>query len=150
MPRDQFIARIHAGWAHWLASIDGLTEDQVRAPGTCGEWSVKDLMGHVATWDNVALDKVRGILAGADRPDVSETMDEFNARAAAALRAEPVDALRERMTLAHAQLMGALEGMTDISDEVAQWVQYAIAEDTWQHYEEHRQVVVAFPSGDAR
>src|SRR5688500_3532415 len=75
MARDEFLARVHASWARWLATIDGLTDDQLQAPGTCSEWSVKDLIGHVATWDGIAIDKVHGIRAGADRVAVNEPVD---------------------------------------------------------------------------
>jgi uncharacterized protein (TIGR03083 family) len=150
MPRDEFLARIHVSWAQWLAAIDNLTDLQVQAPGTCGEWSVKDLIGHVAVWDSVAIDKVQGILAGADRPDVVETTDAFNSRTTEALREEPLDEMRESMGLVHSRLMRVLEDMADVSDEQFLWINRVISEDTWQHYDEHRQQVIeAFPTGQA-
>jgi uncharacterized protein (TIGR03083 family) len=142
LSRDEFMARMHSSWTRWLAAIEGLTEDQAQTPGTCGEWSVKDLIGHVAVWDTIAIDKIQGILAGAERPVVAETTDEFNARTAEAFRDESLHELRARMNLVHARLIRVLEEMSDVSDEQVHWVSRAISDDTWQHYDEHCQQVI--------
>ncbi len=139
--RETFIARIQVSWESWLAAADVLPDDQLLQPDTCGPWSVKDLIGHVTTWDGVAVDKVQGIMAGAARPETSETVDAFNARTAHAFRHDSLDDLRQRMHVGHARLMEALDGTAMASDEAFGWIVWAIAEDTWQHYDEHRQQV---------
>jgi uncharacterized damage-inducible protein DinB len=141
MSREEYIARVHASWARWLATIDALTPEELHQPNVCGHWSTKDLIGHIAAWDTAAVDKLRRIVAGEGHPDEGESVDEFNARTAEAFKDTPLDELLERMARLHALLVESLES-TEAPDEVFQWVIYATEDDTWKHYDEHRQQVI--------
>jgi uncharacterized damage-inducible protein DinB len=39
-----------------VQAVDGLPELQWDAPGVCGEWSVKDIIAHLASYEHVILD----------------------------------------------------------------------------------------------
>jgi hypothetical protein len=67
MSRDEYVVRVHASWARWLATINALTPEQLVQPNVCGHWSTKDLIGHIAAWEDKALDKLRRIVAGEGR-----------------------------------------------------------------------------------
>lgn len=58
----------------------GLTHEQmVRRPGPQEDWSVKDLIAHVAWWENFILQCVVDLINGA-RPQPTEDQDGLNAR----------------------------------------------------------------------
>ncbi len=46
--------------------LDGLPDDQWSLPATVGDgdWSVKDLIGHLASWEEIALERVAAVLEG--------------------------------------------------------------------------------------
>ncbi|HJP64999.1 MAG TPA: maleylpyruvate isomerase N-terminal domain-containing protein [Actinomycetota bacterium] len=84
-----------------------------------GEWSAKDLVGHLATWEEAALEALGDWRAG--RTPTIETevfarpgaIDEYNARTVAAKRDEPLDAVRRAVEEAHAAILSEIEGMSD-------------------------------------
>jgi uncharacterized protein (TIGR03083 family) len=58
----------------------GLTEEQmVRRPGPQEDWSVKDLIAHLAWWESFILERVKDLINGA-RSQPAEHHDVLNAR----------------------------------------------------------------------
>ena len=55
-------------------------------PGVCGDWSLKDLMGHLAYWDGMVADELIARKNGKQRQPESRTYDEINADAFAQRR----------------------------------------------------------------
>ena len=125
---------VDASWDDWLAALDGIPEERLTEPGVCGDWSVKDLIGHVAYWDDDALADVERIMMG--RGQAAGTVDERNAAAAATNATRSLDDLRAEMALTHETLVGVLRGL-DPDDPRALRICREIAEDTWEHYDEH-------------
>ena len=82
MNRAQTLARIESVWSDFTNVIDSVPDELIDVPGAVGSWSVKDVIGHVATWDREALDALRQFVDDRDSralvswPDV----DEFNAQ----------------------------------------------------------------------
>ncbi|HYJ13167.1 MAG TPA: DinB family protein [Thermomicrobiales bacterium] len=140
--RDELVALIDDRWARWCHTVDNLTPEEIDTPGTCGHWSAKDLVGHVATWDQVAIDNLQAILQGKTRQPWDETMDEFNERMARSLEHEPFASLRQMMDQTHARLREVLDGASGASDEQVQAMLESLPADTWEHYDVHRQQIV--------
>jgi uncharacterized protein (TIGR03083 family) len=126
--------RVDASWDGWLAALDGVPEERLTEPGVCGDWSVKDLIGHVAYWDDDALADVERIMKG--RGLVAGTADERNATAAAANAARSLDELRAEMAQTHETVVGVLRGL-DPDDPRTLRICREVAEDTWEHYDDH-------------
>jgi hypothetical protein len=133
--------KVDVSWADWLAAFDGVPEERLAEPGVSGDWSVKDLIGHVAYWDDDALADVERIMMG--RGQAAGTVDERNAAAAAANAGRSLDDLRAEMTLTHETLVGVLRGL-DPDDPRALRICREIAEDTWEHYDDHAAEVRAW------
>ena len=47
-----------------LASYAGLTDEEMRAPGVCGDWSIAEVLAHVAAWDRATTEAFRLMLEG--------------------------------------------------------------------------------------
>jgi hypothetical protein len=139
---NEFIALSETSWSHWLTSLERLTPEQINEPGTCGTWSVKDLIGHVAIWDDVAIDKIRAMLEDSMPTSPAETLDEFNDRTWRAFRDQSIDELLAHMHKTHDRLLGAFESASRSSNDILERIEWAIADDTWKHYDEHRQQIV--------
>ncbi|HEX9029380.1 MAG TPA: DinB family protein [Anaerolineales bacterium] len=58
-----------------LKHVDGLSETQVETPGVCGIWSVKDIIAHLASFENVLVEVLETCLG---QPGPTPTLDEHN------------------------------------------------------------------------
>jgi uncharacterized protein (TIGR03083 family) len=47
-----------------LTSIEGLSEEEMLEPGVCGEWSVRDVLAHIAAWDRETTAMFEAMLRG--------------------------------------------------------------------------------------
>jgi hypothetical protein len=118
--------------------------DEILRPRTQGQWSIKDVLAHLAAWEEEAVLRLRLIARGrGDRihfyNDSRET-EQFNARAVAAARATRLAALLRRLVRARRQLIDALdrvppEALRDASHEypVVHW----LPEFAWTHERSH-------------
>ncbi len=82
MTRDQLLVRIETAWQAFQSSYAGLSEESLQKPGVAGDWSVKDIIAHVAWWEDEALKHLPHILAGGRPPRYSVAyggVDAFNA-----------------------------------------------------------------------
>lgn len=64
-PRQkQFLQRLNDAHQRLLASIAGLDEDTLCTVPVAGEWTIKDIFGHLVSWDDEFRREIREILAG--------------------------------------------------------------------------------------
>ena len=126
--KQALIDRIDLSWSDLMASMDGLTAQQASEPGVSGEWSVKDLMNHVAYWDNQARLAAEHYLAGGDQRRLD--WDALNAADYLGNRDRPFDESYNRMLATHDSLMTFLNTLDTIEPR---WV----SDDTWDHYPDH-------------
>jgi hypothetical protein len=80
--RRQLLERLDRAWVAFKASYAGLSEKELREPGVTGQWSIRDIIAHVTTWDEEALQHLPTILDGGKPPRYSLTyggIDRFNA-----------------------------------------------------------------------
>jgi Mycothiol maleylpyruvate isomerase N-terminal domain len=79
-----------------------------------GDWSAKDLVGHLATWERVALGRLEAGRAGrAIPPFPAGGVDAFNAREVAANRARSTDELRRDAASTHDELLRSIRQTSD-------------------------------------
>lgn len=101
-----------------------LTEDQATRPATVeGDWSVQDLIGHVATWEEVAfrtlLEFQRGEMPwietgeGPFSAPATGKVDAFNATTVADKRSLTLDEVRTGAVRAHRELIEAIAALSD-------------------------------------
>ncbi|HYP39900.1 MAG TPA: DinB family protein [Chloroflexia bacterium] len=64
-----------------LNSYAGLSEKDMLQPGACGDWSVRDILAHLAAWDRSQTAMYRAMISGERHPmlDLDEEANEsFN------------------------------------------------------------------------
>src|SRR5687768_10580219 len=64
---NELLALTESSWSRWNHALEHVPSESLSTPGVCGIWSVKDLIGHIAVWDDVAVQKI-GRLAGGEGP----------------------------------------------------------------------------------
>jgi hypothetical protein len=82
-----------------------------------GDWSAKDLVGHVAFWEEIALDQLAAWRAGEvlrfDERYGPGGVDGMNARNVALKATRSLDRVRGDSAATHEALLRELEGLTD-------------------------------------
>src|SRR2546425_1741278 len=77
MDRMQLFDRVHESWQEFRQSFEGLSEAEMREPGVAGDWSARDLVIHVAVWEQEALTALPLLLEG-KRARRYGNIDRFN------------------------------------------------------------------------
>ncbi len=107
-------------------------------PGVNGEWSVKDVLAHIAWWEQHLLRRLRtgNDDLSVEGEDGRVTTDRANAEVYALNRERPLVEVRAEYDASYREVLAAIESLSDdelVSDEVYD----AIAWDTFRHYPEH-------------
>jgi hypothetical protein len=55
MDKQQLLRQLDKSWNALKASYAGLSDSQLMEPGVMGNWSVKEILAHVTTWEEEAL-----------------------------------------------------------------------------------------------
>jgi hypothetical protein len=127
--RADAIEELRSDRARTDALLDAIDPDAFATPGLGGgAWSPKDLVGHLESWDQHALDSVAAWQAG-ERPPIAvalETLgtDEVNRREVERKAALP---LEEVLTSAAGTHRALLESLASVSD--AWWHAHEDGED---------------------
>lgn len=104
--------RVDGSWGVLQDAIAGVPDERLLEPRAIGDWSVKDVLAHVAYWD----DPVR---VG------DEDWQAANERVFAERADWPPAQVRAELEAAHGRMLAALETKTDVDP------------DDWEHYAEH-------------
>jgi hypothetical protein len=80
---QRLLERLEAAWTALGDAYAGLDDAQLVEPGVVDDWSVKDIVAHVTTWEQEALEHLPLIIAGGTPPRYAAQggIDAFNARA---------------------------------------------------------------------
>lgn len=128
MDREELFQRIETSWQDLQNVLQDIPPERASEPGVSGEWSVKDLLGHITFWERNAVTEVQRL----EPEEVVEALDvdEINARERERYRNRSLDELQAEFTESHDALMDALRTVEDLDPD-------EVKGDTWEHYEEH-------------
>jgi hypothetical protein len=124
MANEDILARIAAEWQRFLPSLDGLTEEQTSLSGVAGYYSVKDLVAHLAWWEN----QTRAVVeSGEDREFDVEAL---NNQIFAEYKDVSFTELKKRMLAGHARAIETFAQAANLTED-------DVEGDTCEHYQEH-------------
>ena len=137
---QELIERTETSWQAWKTATDGIPEDRMREPVT-GHWTAKDLLGHVAFWDDWVIGHCQRILA--DQPEAEDDLDAVNqGQVEESKETSVAEQLRFR-DAAHARLAAFLTTIRDDEAKFARLVE-ALEWETYKHYDEHAAEISAW------
>ena len=58
-----------------LQAIEGFPESAWETPGACGVWSIKDIIGHLASYEHVMVDVLSAFVGGGPTPYLNKYTD---------------------------------------------------------------------------
>jgi len=121
---DQILARIDAAWEAFLPAFAGLTEEQASQTGVAGYYSVKDILAHLAWWEN----QTRQVVAsGKDGPiDVEALNDKIYAEN----KDKSFVELERNLIDIHAAARATFATAPGLTED-------DVKDDTWEHWDDH-------------
>lgn len=131
-PVSELLPAIDQAWRRFHEVLERVPLDLIEMPGVCDQWSIKDLIGHVAFWDGQVIDDIDGYIAC--RPSLKNPWNEWNADEAAKRANTSLEDLRAELEATHERMLARLSGVTEIDPKM-------IADDTWEHYQEHTEQI---------
>lgn len=144
MDRDQLLRRIVTAWRAFGQACHGLSDAALQEPGVVGDWSVKDLLGHLATWEEEALAALPVIMRGGRtvRYVAYGGIDAFNDGRWQQYREMQLADVHRRSSETHARLVAFLGTVPDRHFDTETRFRRRLRLDAYRHYPEHTLQVV--------
>ncbi len=141
------LERRDAGWRPFRDAVRGLGRGRLEE-GTSAGWTYRDLVAHVAAWEDLTARRLFAFRETGDRtyPEDARDTDAFNARVAEAHRLVGPEALIDELDTAHRRLTAEIARLSDeqMRHDVQptawgpqSWVVAVVAGNTFGHYREH-------------
>jgi hypothetical protein len=143
MRREQLLAQLDSAWAALHAAYAGLSDARMMAPGVAGDWSVKDVLAHVSTWEEEALKYLPLIAEGGTPPRYASYggLDAFNAQMTEARRAMSLAEVLRHLDETHSRLIAYLEYVPEEQIETETRFRHRLRLDTYSHYPLHTRMI---------
>lgn len=131
---DDLLHREHTAWEELWGLIRSLSPEQRERAGyfADGEWSVKDMLGHIGTWMAEAAAILAQVRARTHRPDELD-IDAMNGRFLDAMRDMHWSTVETQALAARSQMLGALRKLAEPDEVSESWVRKSGPD----HYAEH-------------
>ena len=144
MTKAQVLGNIRTARATWEAALTSLNDDQITQPGA-GGWSIKDIIAHLTWHEREMIGVVQAhALVGSEM--WGWPLDERNHAIYLANRDRSLPEVRQEAGQVYALLLQSLETLSDedLNDPAGfpgmpeDWQPWKlIAENTWEHYQDH-------------
>jgi len=157
--KDSIESRLEEDWRALEALVDSLTAEDTQQAGVVENWSVKDLLGHMAFWANKAAGDLELARSGraneikvpftpdSDGSGGQNVTDEWNARESAARKGKSLKDVKREWQDSFEAARAALRATPPevLDQEVQGWSMLVrFQEDTFNHYKEHAEQIAAW------
>jgi hypothetical protein len=134
------LKQLDKGWSSVKESYAGLSESEMIQPGVTGDWSVKDIVAHITTWEEEALKYLPLILTGKRPPRYSVQyggIHAFNAQMIQKKRALSLAEVLLQFDLIHGRLIEYIESVDEKQFIRETRFRRRLRLDTYSHYPKH-------------
>jgi hypothetical protein len=144
MDRPGLLKRLDTAWGAFQDSYAGLSAAELMEPGVTGDWSVRDILAHVTTWEEEALKYLPLILEGGTPPRYRATyggIDAFNALMTERKKELSVSEVLRQVDEIHRRLIDLIQGTP--ADQFARETRFRrrLRLDTYHHYPQHAEAI---------
>ncbi|HXV42581.1 MAG TPA: ClbS/DfsB family four-helix bundle protein [Anaerolineae bacterium] len=144
MNRQQLLQKLDKVWAEIKASYAGLSDSQLTEPGVTGDWSVKDILAHVTTWEEEALKYLPLIIKGGRPPRYSIKyggIDAFNAQMTEQKRSLSLSEVLRQLDEIHRRLIAYIQSVPEEQFTQETPFRHRLRLDTYSHYPIHTKMI---------
>jgi hypothetical protein len=143
-PREELLKRLDAAWQEFKASYDGLSDAELTEQGVTGDWSIKDIVAHVTTWEEEALKHLPAVLEGRRPPRYSVAyggIDAFNALMTTKKARLSLSEVLEQQEEVHGRVIDAIERAPESQLTRETRFRRRLRLDTYSHYPHHTKAI---------
>ena len=143
MDRGQLLNGLDKAWGAFKESYAGLSDVQLMEPGVTGNWSVRDILAHVTTWEEEALKQLPFILQGAKPPRYVSYggIDGFNAQMTEKKRSFSLPEVLRQMDETHRRLIDFIQSVPEDQFSGETRFRHRLRLDTYSHYPKHAEAI---------
>jgi len=139
MSKDNILKHLDDNWQQLIESVSGLSEEELLQPNVCGTWSIRDLMNHISTWEEEAMQNIPLILSGESTPRYSASggIEAFNARSQQDKKDLALSRIKREFYATHQRFINYISSIPGSSFENNSRLAKRIRLDGYAHYAEH-------------
>ena len=127
---SEVVERVETSWAGLMDAIKGIPEARLSQPGAAGDWSVKDVLAHVAYWEGRAIGLIEREMSDEPAPSSGLDVETINQNVYGERSDWTAAQVLDELYGTHDRFMAALRMFPDIDADI-------IEGDTFEHYDEH-------------
>lgn len=143
--KAELLTRMDKAHAEWQSLLGEIEQDRLTEPGVTGEWSVKDLVAHLSSWQQRVLDRMDTDTTGKPVDLAGLELEEINTVLYDRNRDRPLDDVLSEAEETYSRFVERVRDMSEAQlfeaghfsftkeHAVYEW----IAGDTFEHYDEH-------------
>jgi len=153
MTKKDLLETLASQRASFMATLDGLSPEQMRMPGACGLWSIKDIMAHLTTWESELVTALNQ-LQNRRTPSILDIEDihSWNEEQYHANAPRPLEVIMEDFAGVHRMLLRMIEDLDErtlFDRRRFKWMEgeplaYLVEENSSLHEEEHAEDIRAW------
>jgi len=131
-------------WIDFLQSYAGLSIDEMMESGVTGQWSVRDIIAHVTTWEEETLKHLSSMLRGEKCPRYSVQyggINAFNALMTEAKKSLSRSELIRQQEEVHARVIRLIESVPEEYLDGKSRFRHRLRMDTYSHYPKHAEAI---------
>jgi Protein of unknown function (DUF1706) len=144
--KRRLLRRLETAWATLGESYAGLSDPRLAEPGVTNDWSVKDILAHVTTWEGEALKHLPVILAGGRPPRYARYggIDAFNAKMTEEKRGLSLSEVLRQLEDTHGHLIDFVRRTPEAQFTRDTRFRRRLRLDTYSHYPQHAAAIRAW------
>ena len=147
MDKQKTLLLLEKTWGEFKESFAGLSDAQLTQAGVSVDWSVKDILAHVSTWEEEALKYLPVILQGKTPPryrNLYGGIDPFNAQMTARKSSLSLSEILKQLDETHRLLINYLNSIPE--DQFTQNTRFSrrLRADALSHYPLHAKAIRAW------
>jgi hypothetical protein len=121
--KEHILAALRAQFNRWADLLAGLKDEQIMAPQTFGDWSIKDVVVHLWAWQQRSIARLEAALADKEPvfpqwqpdidPDAAGSTDQVNAWIYNAYREQPWESVYQNWRGGYLRLLSLAEQISE-------------------------------------
>lgn len=143
MDKERVTAQVEEEFGKLLKAVEGL-DDKAMSRAFYGEWSVKDILAHIAGWQRSMTESMERMARG-EKPtpegvDYSDA-DAWNARFSGAMKAQSGETILADLRQSFANYVRAAKAIPEDRFGEGKTINRLLEASGWGHYREHRPAI---------
>jgi len=137
--KTKVLNNIKDGWMSLQSVLNFVPESIMEDSGVIDGWSVKDIIGHITTWEDIIIDIIQAKLSGGEYIRPYEDLNDFNVQEVEMKKPLSLGEIKHKFLKSHEYLIKFLNDLPEYVFEASSESVRVISVESWNHYQEHAQ-----------